>query len=151
MPNSLNTQTAQSAVPEITSECTQMGQNIVLAADSCSAAALVFGLYKMKEKGCSMYHLELTFQKIHARLSALGRLGTLSRVVSGYYKLLNGDYAIPPNMSSSSFHTMTKKAPLRASKPVISINIGAKRQSTTTKAVQQMPSPSTNPCAEIPF
>jgi len=115
LPNSLNTQ----AVPDVEvgtiSEYIQMGQSIVSGAATRTASELVFGLYKMKTKGCSPEYLSYTYQKTVARLSALGRSITLSRVVSGYNKLLNEDYVIPPNLSNSSSPTTTKKAPSRAS------------------------------------
>ena len=150
MPNSLNTPTVPAVEAGTTLQPIPMEVPTASDVDSQNAVQLILGLRQKYTVMGDILEVDSYYQKIAVRLSAKKRYVTLKRVRSAYLHLLNEGFDIPQVTSNSFFPTTAKKVNLRASKPVISINIAAKRQSTTTKAVPPMFSQFTT-AEPIPF
>ena len=137
MPLSSNMSPVPSVGQGITWVAIPMDQLTASVVATLSEVQLTDGLRAMWESSRPRYLTTQLYRRIHLYLSEAGRYDTSNAVRSLYLRLLREDSGTQQSESNSSSPTTTKTETSRVSKPVILINIAARKPSTTTKVAPQ--------------
>jgi len=128
-----NMNLAQSAVQGTISVGTPMDLPTASAVASMNAPQLIAGLKAIYNSSRPKSATTSHFQRIRELLLDEGRWDTLAAVRLAYSQLSSVGLGMQIPQNSCSSLITTKMGNSRASKPVISINIGARKPSTTIR------------------